>query len=467
MLHPGQHIHVVGVGGFGMSAIARVLLQQGYTVSGSDLRENEFTRDLAAAGAAIYIGHAAENIAGADVVVITSAATESNPEVSAAQRQGLPVLRRREMLSEVMAGQMGIAIAGTHGKTTTTALMVHTLIEAGRDPSYIVGGVMQNTGTNAGVGRGGLFVIEADEYDRMFLGLRPQIAVVTNIEHDHPDCFPTTRDVVLVFEQFADLLPADGVLIACNDDPAAAGLAWKRRSAGLPVQTYGTQHTAPPPTWSAENLVSDDQGGISFTARHGDQVMGRVRLNLSGKHNVLNALSVLAVADLLKIPFEPVAAAFNSFLGTGRRSEEMGQAGGVTVISDYAHHPTAIRVTLAAQRDRPGIRHVWAVWQPHTYGRMRILADEFAHAFGAADHVLVTGVYSVREQITPGLDAPGMADLIRVMEAGKDVRCTGSFDATVSALIEGVQPGDLVLILSAGDAPQIGQRLLDYLRICS
>jgi hypothetical protein len=200
MLHPGQHIHVIGVGGFGMSAIARVLLQQGYTVSGSDLKPNDFTRELAALSATIYEGHRAENIAGAELVVATSAAADENPEIAAALAQGIPVRRRRDILGELMAGKVGIAVAGTHGKTTTTALLAHVLIEAGLDPSYIVGGVMKNTGTNAGVGQGPHFVIEADEYDRMFLGLQPQIAIVTNIEHDHPDCFPALADVVAGFE---------------------------------------------------------------------------------------------------------------------------------------------------------------------------------------------------------------------------------------------------------------------------
>jgi UDP-N-acetylmuramate--alanine ligase len=483
MLHPGQHIHIVGVGGFGMSAIARVLAQRGYTVSGSDLRANAFTRDLAALGVTVYEGHAADHITGADLLVISSAVPDDNPEVAAARAQGIPVLLRRDMLGELMAGQIGIAIAGTHGKTTTTALLAHTLIEAGLDPTYIVGGVMLNTGTNAGVGRGAPFVIEADEYDRMFLGLRPQIAVVTNIEHDHPDCYPTLGAMLDAFADFVNCLPDDGLLVVCADDPRAAALGAVRRAAGKPVVTYGL--TPPPgslvndaageaghrltPTrplhamgeanWSAADLHPDPSGGMRFTAHRSGQSLGPVRLNLSGTFNVQNALAVLAVADHLGVRFEQIAAAFESFQGTGRRAEIMGQVGGVTVVSDYAHHPTAIRLTLAAHRDRPGVSHLWAVWQPHTYGRMRALADDFATAFAAADHVLVTDVYSVREDFSPGLDAPGMVDSIRA--AGHpDARYTGGLDATARILAEEARPGDWVLILSAGDAPQIGQRLL-------
>jgi UDP-N-acetylmuramate--alanine ligase len=475
MLQPGRHIHVVGVGGFGMSAIARVLLQRGYTLSGSDLRANEFTHELAALGAVIYEGHRAENIAGADVVVTTSAAKDDNPEIAAARAAGIPVLRRRDMLGELMAGKIGIAVAGTHGKTTTTALMVHVLMEAGRDPTYIVGGVMKNTGTNAGVGQGPYFVVEADEYDRMFLGLRPQIAIVTNIDHDHPDCFPTMQDVRGAFEEFVARLPDDGLLVVCADDPEARELGLKRREAGKPVEFYTVSENTLSryslgDGWYATFYSPDPAGGWRFSLRQGKQPLARLRVNLEGGHNVHNALAVIAVARYLGVPLGVISKALKSFQGTRRRSEIMGQAGGVTVINDYAHHPTAIRVTLAAHdRRRSDVRRLWAVWQPHTYGRMRALADRFKTAFMPADYVLVTDVYSVREAITPGLDAAGMADIIRDFELRShippaDVRYTGSLEATAQILINEVQPGDRVVILSAGDAPRIGEMLLAALR---
>lgn len=468
MLSPGQHIHIIGIGGFGMSAIARVLLGRGYAVSGSDLHANDLTRALAAAGATIYEGHAGANVTGADLVVATSAVQENNPEIAAARAAGIPVLRRRDLLGALMAGQVGIAVAGTHGKTTTTALLVHVLREAGLDPTYIIGGVLANTGSNAGVGRGPHFVIEADEYDRMFLGLRPQVAVVTTIEHDHPDCYPTLDDVRAAFAEFAALLPGDGLLVVCADDPEARTLGDSRRAAGHPVAFYAISGTAGEGStedeafWRASDLTPDSAGGMTFTVWRGARSLGRVRLALAGGHNVLNALAAIAVAAQVGVPFAVTTGALGSFLGAGRRTETLGVVGGVTVISDYAHHPTAVRVTLEALRARPGIGDLWAVWQPHTYGRMRTLAGEFAAAFSAADHVLVTDVYSVRETVTPGLDAAGMA--AQIASAGHpDVRYTGALNATAEALIACVRPGDVVALLSAGDAPQVGRMVLDAL----
>ncbi|MCD4685408.1 MAG: UDP-N-acetylmuramate--L-alanine ligase [Anaerolineae bacterium] len=465
MLTPGQHVHIVGVGGFGMSAIARVLLQMGYPISGSDMRANDFTRALATLGATIYQGHTAEHIAGADVVLATSAATDDNPEIAAARAAGLPVLRRRDMLGALTAHKTCIAIAGTHGKTTTTAMLAHVLIEAGHDPSYIVGGVMANTGTNAHYGQGDHFVIEADEYDRMFLGLNPQIAIVTNVEHDHVDCFLTPEIFRAAFEEFIARLPQNGLLIVCADDSGARALGQARAEIGGAVVLYGVGEGVLPytPAWRANDLTPTAEGGVAFTIQLGDQELGRARLPQPGQHNVQNALAVITVADHLGVPFEQIAAALATFGGTGRRAEVMGQANGVTVINDYAHHPTEIRVTLNAFAQRPGLRKLWAVWQPHTYGRLRQFADEFAAAFTAADHVLITDVYSVREQVTPGLDAADMAARIK-SGAPRDVRYTGTLDATADALAGEVQPGDVVVLLSAGNAPRIGTRLLERLR---
>ncbi|MCZ7540004.1 MAG: UDP-N-acetylmuramate--L-alanine ligase [Anaerolineae bacterium] len=395
-------------------------------------------------------------------MAVTSAAGEDNPEVAAARAAGIPVLRRRELLGALMAGQVGIAVAGTHGKTTTTALLVHALCEAGLDPTYIIGGVLRNTGSNAGVGRGPHFVIEADEYDRMFLGLRPQMAIITNIEHDHPDCYPTLDDVRAAFAEFAALLPDDGLLVVCAEDAEARALGEARRAAGHPVAFYGFAGAVGETFWRASDLAPDSAGGTLFTVWRGAQNLGRVRLALAGRHNVLNALAVMAAAEQAGVPFTVATGALGSFLGTGRRAEVLGVAGGVTVISDYAHHPTAVRVTLEALRARPGLRDLWAVWQPHTYGRMRALAGEFAAAFVAADHVLVTDVYSVREAASPGLDAAGMAGQIAA-DGHPDVRYTGSLEATAQALIACVQPGDAIVLLSAGDAPQIGRQVLDAL----
>lgn len=460
-MHPSR-IHIIGVGGSGMSAIARVLLQQGKTISGSDLHENALTRELRTLGAQIYSGHAAAHIAGAEVILATSAVKDDNPEIAAARYAGIPVLRRREALDLVIGDRQTVAIAGTHGKTTTTALLVHLLREAGLDPGYIVGGVLLNTGDNAGAGSGPHFVIEADEYDRMFLGLRPQVAVVTNIEHDHPDIYPTLGDTMQAFEEFTRLVPPGGLLVVCADDARARGLGEARRAAGLPVVFYGlAAGDALPPGefWSARQVEPDSGGGMCFAVWRGEREAGPARLGVPGRHNVQNALGALAAADHLGVPFARAAKSLASFRGTARRAEIMGQAGGVTVINDYGHHPTEIQVTLAAQREQPGVRALWAVWQPHTYGRMRALAGDFARAFGPADHVLVTEVYSVRESVSPGLDAAGMAALID----HPDARFSGSLETTAALLARLVQRGDRVVLLSAGDAPQIGTRLLELL----
>ena len=461
VLSPGQNVHIVGIGGFGMSAIARVLLAQGYNVSGSDLHLNALTDALTAAGARITQGHAAENVAGADVVIATSAATDDNPELAAARAAGVPVLRRREALGALLAGKIGVAVAGTHGKTTTSALAVQVLRAGDLCPSYIVGGVLRSTGNNAAVGHGEYFVIEADEYDRMFLGLSPRYAILTTIEHDHPDCFPTFDDVRAAFAEFVARLPAEGLLVACADDTTARALADERAAAGGAVAYYGLGEDLPAGAWRAGEVTAHADG-TRFYVWRGERAVGYVHLTLYGRHNVANALGVIALADALGIPFERTRTALAHFAGTGRRAELLGRAAGVSVVSDYAHHPTEIRVTLAAFRQRPDVGELWAVWQPHTYGRMRTLADDFAGAFAAADHVLVTDVYSVREQPAPGLDAPQMA--ARIAENGHpDARYSGDLEATARLLAEEVRAGDAVLILSAGDAPRVGAQLLEAL----
>ncbi len=462
VLSPDQHVHIVGIGGFGMSAIARVLLAQGYSVSGSDLRSNTLTDALSAAGARIAQGHAAENVAGADVVIATSAATDNNPEIVAAHEAGVPVLHRREALGVLLAGKIGVAVAGTHGKTTTSALAVHVLRAGDLCPSYIVGGVLRSTGNNAAVGHGEYFVIEADEYDRMFLGLSPQYAILTTIEHDHPDCFPTFDDVRAAFAEFVARVPAEGVLVACADDPTVRTLAAEREAAGGAVVYYGLGEDLPEGAWRAGEVAAETDG-TRFYVWRGKRAVGYVHLTLHGQHNVANALSVMALADTLGIPFERTRTALAHFAGTQRRAELLGQAAGVSVISDYAHHPTEIRVTLMAFRQRPDVRELWAVWQPHTFGRMRTLADDFAGAFAATQHVLVTDVYSVREQPAPGLDAPQMA--ARIAKNGHpDARYSDDIETTARLLAEEVRAGDAVLILSAGDAPRVGVQLLEMLR---
>ncbi|GAB4569212.1 MAG: UDP-N-acetylmuramate--L-alanine ligase [Anaerolineae bacterium] len=458
MFEPGQHIHLVGIGGIGLSAIARVLLLRGCRVTGSDMQANAQTAALQALGATVYRGHAAEHADGADLVIISSAVPPDNPEVVAARARGVRVVERVDILADLMQGYTGVAVAGTHGKTTTTAMIVHLLVQTGRDPTYIVGGVVPTTGTNADVGQGGAFVIEADEYGHMFLGLRPRISVITSIEHDHPDMFPTLDALLEEFRKFAALTPPEGMLIVCADDRNALAATEPRRAAGWPVMTYGIVQE--PVDWRAVDVRADGHG-MAFSVMRSGQVLGTGRLIVPGVHNVLNALAALAVGDQLGVPVTDALDALASFRGAGRRFEVRGMAGGVTVIDDYAHHPTAIRLTLQAARAAYPEARIWAVWQPHTFSRLRALFDAFAGAFVPenVDYVLVTDVYAAREKVSPG---PGVPELV-ARAAHPDIRHTPTFDDTLAALISGLQPGDVVLILSAGDAPQIGVRLLDAL----
>jgi len=461
--NPDAHVHIIGIGGAGMSAIARLLLDSGVQVSGSDRQANDITHALQKDGATIYEGHDAAHISGATVVLASSAVKADNPELAAARAAGIPILDRREAFPYLLPGTTQIAVAGTHGKTTTTALIVHLLRETGHDPSYIVGGVMLNTGDNAHAGKGSAFVVEADEYGGMFLGLTPQIAVITNIEHDHPDIFPTMDDVIAAFRQFVARIPDDGILIVCADDPQALSLGREQQAVGKLVVTYGLKNT------DADWVAVLDQPAISqtFTVRTPLLRLHElpVSLPLPGWHNALNALAALAAVHAYGVSPYYAVPAISTFQGTGRRFEIMGQTstGKVTVISDYAHHPTAIRATLQGARQRYGDAHIWAVWQPHTYSRTRLLANEFAHAFGDANHVLITDIYAAREQTLPG--APSGSELARLVAATghPDARYSGDLDSTTTVLQREVQPNDVVIIFSAGDAPQIGTKLLRIL----
>jgi UDP-N-acetylmuramate--alanine ligase len=463
---PGLRVHIVGIGGAGMSAIARVLLESGVHVSGSDQKANAITDSLAQAGATIHEGHRAENLpANADVVLISSAVKPDNPEVVAAAARSVPVLKRRDAFPRLLPEKALIAIAGTNGKTTTTALLAHLLTEAGLDPSYIVGGVMLNTGANAHAGQGRAFVVEADEYDYMFLGLSPQIAIITNVEHDHPDMFPTVEVMLAAFRQFVNRLPDDGLLIACADDEHALALARERSVAGKPVVTYSTIHQHA--DWLANIDPSDDTTRTHFGARYhrlreGVRLYEQVASALAGEYNVRNALGALAAAYAFGVPLELVLPAFETFKGTGRRFERLGTTrAGVDIYSDYGHHPAAIKAVLEAARGRFPGRAVWAVWQPHTYSRSRLLLAQFAAAFGEADHALVTDVYAAREIYQEG-DPTGEDLAAAIWDGGhRDARHSGDLVATAALLREEAKAGDVVIIFSAGDAPDIGRMLLE------
>lgn len=451
---PGQHIHLVGIGGFGLSAIARVLLEQGYFVSGSDRSANALTDALEKEGAVVYKEHDAQNVLGAEMVIASSAVAFDHVELAMARALGIPVYKRSDVMADIMSGHISIAIAGTHGKTTTSAMITHILMQAGQDPSYIIGGILRNTGRNAGVGSGKAFVVEADEYDNMFHGLRPQIAIVTNVEFDHPDFFATPSEMTQSFSKFIGLLPQNGLLITCADNQTTAILGQNRLVSGLPVAMYGID--SPMATWRAANVHVDSKGQTIFEAINDGNSLGEFRLLVPGRHNVQNALAALIASETQGVPFEVAAQALANFQGAGRRYDMRGETGGVTVIDDYAHHPTAIRVTLEATRQRYPKHAIWAVWQPHTYSRTQALLDSYLTAFEAADHVLITDIYAARESPIPGVSAD---EVVKAMKHA-DVRYTPELRDATRALLTDVQSPAVVIIMSAGDAPLIGVEFL-------
>jgi len=463
-----RRVHLVGVGGAGLSAIARVLMERGVVVSGSDLVMSPVAQALARDGALISEGHAAENVGGADVVVVSSAVPEDNVEVQAARAAGIPVVGRPEFLGQLMEGKRGIAVAGTHGKTTTTAMIASILMADERDPTFVVGGVLAGLETNARAGTGPLFVIEADEYDRTFLSLRPEVAVVTNVEHDHPDCFPTFDDCRGAFEAFVSLVPDGGLLAVCWDDPVARQMGERVERPGgeagaKAVTTFGLREGA---EWRAEEISSNFAGGVDFLAVHEGETLGLVRLRLPGGHNASNAMAALAVTDFVGVPFKVAREALTAFRGVARRFEVKGEVDGVVVVDDYAHHPTEIRATLRAAEERFPDRRIWAVWQPHTYSRTKLLLSEFGAAFGAADQVIVLPIYQARETETPVVGDNGVEVQACVAEAMdyEDVRAAGSLEEALTWLGTEVTAGDVVLTLGAGDGNQVGEWLLEILR---
>ena len=448
---------MIGIGGSGLSAIATLLLERGYRVSGSDRQETLQTRRLVESGARIFYAHHAENVAGANLVVRSSAVRDDNVEVLAAQAAGIPVLKRAEFLEQMLAGKQPIAIAGTHGKTTTTAMVAWVLTALGADPSYVIGGEAVNLGRNAHAGAGQFFVIEADEYDRMFLGIRPFVALVTNVEHDHPDCYPTPEDFYQAFLEFTRWIQPGGVLVACVDDPGAARLQAEAGSAGVKIVSYGIG--AGPYDYQAVNLQPNANGDLTFDVlRQGFPLVDQVALQVPGEHNVRNALAALCVVDRLGFNLDDAVKALHQFRGAGRRFDVRGEFSGVTLIDDYAHHPTEIRATLAAARMRYPHSRLWAVWQPHTYSRTRGLFEAFSTAFDAADCVLVTEIYPARETApSDGFSSRQVADAIawRDQNAGKTTLFAHDLQNAVDQLAGKLRSGDVMVVLSAGDADWI------------
>ena len=450
------HVHFIGIGGSGLSAIARLLLESGMTVTGSDRVFSPFAEEVQRAGAKVFLGHDAANILGADWVVRSSAIPDENVEVRAAQAAGIPVYKRADFLGSLMEEKRGIAIAGAHGKTTTTAMLAWILSELGEDPSFIIGGIASNFGVNAHAGRGKYFVIEADEYDRMFLGLKPSLAIVTNVEYDHPDCYPSPKAFFEAFRAFVRLVPEDGALIACREDAGAAEMLAEARRMNRDAISYGWDERA---DFWADSPRPNERGGFDFRFRGAGRQPVPVSLQVPGKHNVLNALAALSAVARESLPLEDAADALRRFTGTGRRFELRGEAEGIAIYDDYAHHPAEIRATLAAARTRYPERRIWAVWQPHTYSRTKALFEEFARAFDDANEVIVAEVYAARE---PKQDFSA-ASVVAAMEH-PSARFMATFEEIETYLQSHLRPGDVLLVLSAGDANEISAQVLDALR---
>ena len=445
-----QRVHIVGIGGIGLSAIARVLLARGVQVSGSDQTASSMTDELARLGARISIGHRAENLGDVDLVLVTSAAPEDNPEIVQARRRKFRIVKRYNFFPELTMGKTTIAVAGTHGKTTTTGMIAMILANAGLDPDAVIGGIIPELGGNARAGQGKYFVIEADEYDRAFLGLRPAIAVVTSIEMDHPDIYRDVDEVASAFRKFMRLVPREGIVIGWGDAERVAREL--KQVAGTRVVRYGFNVDN---DWRARDVVPNAQGGSDFVIWRSGEEIRDWRLEIPGSHNVLNALAAVVVADAVGVDLEIVRATLKDFRGAARRFEIKGEFRGVTVVDDYAHHPTEIRATLAAARMRYRNRNVWAVFQPHTFTRTKALLEEFANAFADADHVIVTEIYAARECDNRGVSG---AHIVNRM-THRDARFIASLDTTAEFLIDRLNTSDVLITLGAGDVNRVGARI--------
>jgi UDP-N-acetylmuramate--alanine ligase len=449
-------VHLIGIGGAGLSAIATVLLQQGYRVSGSDAQASAATERLAELGAKIFIGQKAENLADdIEVVIISSAIAADNPELLEARRQGLPVKKRADWLGQMMQDKVGIAVAGTHGKTTTTAMIAFMLQQLGQQPTYIIGGFVPQMDTNAAAGQGAAFVIEADEYDHMFLGLKPQIALVTVVEWDHPDIFPTFLTLQQAFKQFVQLVPPEGLVIACGDAPGVREVV---SQAVAPVVTYGLE---PGNNWQALQPQPNARGGHDFKVARQAQssLLASVSLAIPGLHNVYNALAVLVVAERLGLDLAQAAEILGEFKGVARRFQLKGQIGQITVIDDYAHHPTEIKVNLVAARTRfPGYS-IWVLFQPHTFSRTISMLDDFVKAFDEADHVIVVDIFASRERDEGVIDSREIVDRMR----HPDACYIGPLEEAADYLAGRLEAPAVLLTLGAGDGYLVGEWVLEKL----
>jgi UDP-N-acetylmuramate--alanine ligase len=451
-----QHLHFTGIGGIGMSGIAEVLLNLGYQISGSDVKLSPITERLAGMGARVFEGHQPSNIAGARALVVSSAVDELNPEVQEARRLQIPVIPRGELLAELMRLKYGIAVAGSHGKTTTTSMTATILNYAGLDPTVVVGGrVGTMGGSNARVGHSDFLVVESDESDGSFLKLAPIMAVVTNIDREHLDHYPSLDAIRAAFIEFVNKVPFYGAVVVCLDDPNVQGILPEIRRRTI---TYGTT--------SQVDIEAGEVGcghfSSDFRLRYRALDLGRFHLGIPGRHNVLNAMAAVAVAMELEVPPDTIREALATFSGVDRRFQVRGKESGITVVDDYGHHPTEIRATLDSAR-QCGFGRVHVLFQPHRYTRTFHLMDEFARAFHQADSVFVMDIYAASEKPIEGVTAEALVERIRQF-GHRGVEYVGTMDRGIDAVIAAAQEGDLVLTLGAGSVSQAGDRILARLK---
>ena len=451
--HP-VHVHFIGIGGISMSGLAEILLREKFTISGSDAKESALTVHLEKLGAAVFYGQKASNIIeGIDVVVYTAAIHEDNEEYQAAVKKGLPMLSRAELLGQLMTNyDMPIAISGTHGKTTTTSMLSHILLAQNMDPTISVGGILKAIGGNIRVGKSELFVTEACEYTNSFLHFFPKISVILNIDEDHLDFFKDLNDIRNSFHRFAKLLPKDGALVINGDIPDLEDL-----TEGLDCQIirYGKDDSM---EYRASNISHNDRGEVSFDLIKSGEFAARIFLSVNGEHNVSNALAAIAVADFLNVPIQAIKTGLKEFHGTNRRFEYKGEVNGITIVDDYAHHPTEIAASLAAAVHYPH-REIWCIFQPHTYTRTKALFGEFVDALTHAGHIIMADIYAAREQDNLGISSKDIADALK--ERGCDAYYFSTFREIEQFCLEKCRNGDLLITMGAGDVVNIGEELLN------
>lgn len=454
--HPVS-VYFLGIGGSGMSSLAEILANAGFKVSGSDRSRSTFTDLLESKGITVFYGQRSENITGnIDCAIFTSAVPKDNPEYIALQEKNIPCLTRAQLMGQIMKNyHTPIAVSGTHGKTTTTSMVSEILLKAELDPTISIGGILHTIGGNARVGRSGYFVAEADEYTNSFLNFFPKISIILNIEEDHPDFFKDLADIRSSFRKFAELIPADGCLIINSAIPD-----FEEISGGLPcrVITYGT---APGADYYSGDITYDETGCPSFTLHSPDQKDRRFSLQVRGEHNVSNALAAIALADLLSIDREITAEALYTYSGAVRRFEYKGTVGGVTVIDDFAHHPTEISATLKAAA-KYHHKTLWCVFQPHTFTRTKALLKEFAEALTLADRIVLADIYPSREPVSLGSELGISSEVLQkeIQALGKECHYFPTFDEIENFLLENCINGDLLITMGAGDVVKIGERLL-------